>query len=452
MFNRSLPPRRQCSKFILLWFVILLVSSLIGLPLPTRAAPAGPNQAFLAVQFNPHDRLVRSISFSGSITGLDALLQSGLKVETKEYSWGKAVCSIEGVGCPATDCFCGGSTFWNYEYWDGNQWQSHSTGASDYTVQNGDVEGWRWGEWTGTPILPWPQLDSARKALDWLRSQQNSDGGFGSAGSSVEAALAIGSNHEAATDWRYNNTGQSLAGYLMAIESGFSTSNSGAAGKLSVSISSTKTCKTRNTKEPLDYYEISSGKFGNGDAGPQSWAILGTRALSETVPLKAIEYLEGKATDSGGWEWSPGWGADTNTTSLAIQALLAGGELATNAEIQSAITFLHSAQNEDGGFTYDPKSTYSTASDADSTAYVLQALYALGEDPTADAWKKNGNSPLDFLTSLQLSDGSFEWMATTGSNLLATQQAIPALLGRPMPFTTTGVDPCWNTFMPVINR
>lgn len=451
MFNRSLPPRQQRSKFILLWFVILLVSSLIGLPLPTRAAPASPNQAFLAVQFNPYDRLVRSISFSGSITGLDALLQSGLKVETKEYSWGTAVCSIEGVGCPATDCFCG-SSYWNYEYWDGSQWKPHSSGASGYTVQNGAVEGWRWGEGTDRPILPWPQLDSARKALDWLRSQQNSDGGFGNAGSSVEAALAIGSNHEAAKDWRYNNTGQSLASYLMAIESGFSTSNSGAAGKLSVSISSTKTCKTRNTKEPLDYYEPSTGIFGNGDAGPQSWAILGTRALSETVPLKAIEYLEGKATESDGWEWSPGWGADTNTTSLAIQALLAGGELATNAEIQSAITFLHSAQNDDGGFPYDPKSTYSTASDADSTAYVLQALYALGEDPTSDAWKKNGNSPLDFLTSLQLSDGSFEWMATYGSNLLATQQAIPALLGRPMPFTTTGVDPCWNTFMPVINR
>lgn len=452
MFIRSLPPRQRRFIFIGFWLIVLSVGLLIGLPSPTKAASPNTNQAFLAVQFNNHDRLVRSLSFSNTSSGLDVLLQSGLDIVTKEYSWGTAVCSIEGVGCPAENCFCDSSKYWSYEYWDGSQWQSHTTGATGYIVQNGDIEGWRWGEWGGTPILPWPQLDAARKALDWLHSQQNSDGGFGSLGSSVEAGLAIGANHTAARDWKINNSGISLAGYLMSKESEFAASNTGAAGKLSVSISTTNTCKQRDSKEPLDYYDSSNGKFGNGDGGPQSWSILGTRALSETVPTKAIDYLKYLASSSGGWEWSPDWGVDTNTTALAIQALLATGESATGTEIQSAISFLHSAQNSDGGFPYDPYSTWGTDSDTDSTAYVLQALYALGEDPISSAWKPSGASPLDFLLSRQLSDGSFEWMAGTGSNLLATVQAIPALLGRPMPFTTTGTDSCWNTYLPLINR
>jgi len=452
MFNRSLPPRQQRSKFILLWFVILLVSSLIGLPLPTRAAPASPNQAFLAVQFNPHDRLVRSISFSGSITGLDALLQSGLDIVTNDYGGGFiAVCSIEGVGCPATDCFCGGSTFWNYEYWDGNQWQSHSSGASGYTVQNGAVEGWRWGEWTDRPILPWPQLDSARKALDWLRSQQNSDGGFGSVSSSVEAALAIGSNHEAAKDWRIASDAKTLADYLTTQSESYSRLSAASAGKLSVAMVKSGMRYPDNAKKPNAYYDNANGQFGDGSALNQSWALLGTLALEETVPDDAISYLKSIVKNNEGWGWSLDRGVDTNTTALALQSLLANHEMSCQPLIRSVLAYLHKAQNDDGGFPYDLKSTSSTPSDADSTAYVLQALYALGEDPTSDAWKKNGNSPLDFLTSLQLSDGSFKWTAKEdGDKLRATQQAIPALLGRPMPFTTTGVDPCWNTFMPVI--
>ncbi len=142
---------------------------------------------------------------------------------------------------------------------------------------------------------------------------------------------------------------------------------------------------------------------------------------------------------------------DTNTTSLAIQALLSVGLNNTDPSIQYALNYFHAAQNSDGGFPFsltDP----SSSSDADSTAYVLQALYALGEDPLSDAWKKNGVSPLDFLISLQLDDGSYEWQSGFGSNLLATQQAIPALLGRAMPFTTTGSRDCLDTFLPIISR
>lgn len=51
------------------------------------------------------------------------------------------------------------------------------------------------------------------------------------------------------------------------------------------------------------------------------------------MPADAVSYLKSLAQPSGGWEWGPGWGADTNATALALQALLATGELRASTVI-----------------------------------------------------------------------------------------------------------------------
>ena len=53
-----------------------------------------------------------------------------------------------------------------------------------------------------------------------------------------------------------------------------------------------------------------------------------------------------------------------------------------------------------------------------------------------------GVSPVAYLLSLQLPDGSFEWQKDLGSNLFATQQAIPALLQRAYPIAINSVERC----------
>ncbi|RCK73189.1 MAG: hypothetical protein ANABAC_0076 [Anaerolineae bacterium] len=447
-------------------FTILIFVLLGGMIIPAplfqvvRAAmdnaPAADNSVSVVVQFSTTDRLIRKVSFSSStITGLDALLNSGLEVVTADTPWGKAVCSIEGVGCPADDCFCGGSTFWNYEFWDGTAWQGHSSGASSTTLTDGAVDGWRWGEWGGQSILPYPQLERAWKALQWLKNQQNSDGGYGSpssaASSSVESLLAIGANHHKASEWRQNISTASILGYMMANGSNFTKNSASGAGKFAVGASSTQLCFPFQARSPADYYDPATGKY-HPDAGPQAWAILGTLALSQTVPADAVTYLKNLSLPTGGWEWSDGWTADTNTTALAIQALVGAGVDPGDPVIVSGLNFIKSAQNNDGGFTYDPDSTWGTASDANSTAYVLQAIYAVGQDPTSAAWQEGGKTAIDFLATVQLADGSLEWQPSLGSNLLATQQAIPALLGRPAPFAIRAVEACKVSFLPTISR
>ena len=94
-----------------------------------------------------------------------------------------------------------------------------------------------------------------------------------------------------------------------------------------------------------------------------------------------------------------------------------------------------------GGFAY-AASTLESGADANSTAYVVQALYAAGEDPAGAAWASEDGTPISYLLSAQLEDGSFAWQPGTGANFLATAQAIPALLGQPYPFVAEPSPTC----------
>ena len=123
------------------------------------------------------------------------------------------------------------------------------------------------------------------------------------------------------------------------------------------------------------------------------------------------------------------------------QALIAAGQPVSSTAIAGALAFLKSAQTADGGIVYDPR-TPEFGADANSTAYAIQAIWAAGGDPAGEAWTVDGSTPLRFLLGLQLADGSFEWQADTGSSLLATAQAIPALLGHSYPTTVRALEPC----------
>ena len=198
---------------------------------------------------------------------------------------------------------------------------------------------------------------------------------------------------------------------------------------------------------PLTHYSATLGAFST-QSGPNSWAILGTVAMSESVPVSATTYLKSQAQPNGGWEWSPGWGADTNTTALALQALIAAGEPISSSTVASALAFLETAQNEDGGFPYDLSPN--GPSDANSTGYVTQALIAAGEDPLSARWTVSATTPISYLLALQLPDGRFEWQLGTGANQLATQQVIPALLGRAHPAVSAPLQACPAVYLPQV--
>ena len=103
------------------------------------AAPADEAHGTVIVQLGDHELVARPITFTAPISGLAALQLSGLEVVAASTSYGTVVCSIEGVGCPADNCFCDDSVFWGYKSWDGAVWQDYMVGASESSLGDGAV-------------------------------------------------------------------------------------------------------------------------------------------------------------------------------------------------------------------------------------------------------------------------------------------------------------------------
>lgn len=447
-------------------FVLLPVSlgvALIALMAPSPAQPAAsaldiPAQpaavvahgehtatattAAVVVQLDAGRHLVRLVDFAQPISGLQALVQSGLDATVADAGFGPAICAIAGVGCPADDCFCDPDLFWNYSFWDGSAWQSYSVGAAESIISTpGAIEGWRWGAFEEAQASPDAAI-AAASALEWLGSQQDpATGGFGGgAGSAVEVLLALGANDETAASWRTAAESPSLRDFLRTRATRYSRENVAAAGKLAVANAAASGCRTVRSQTPRAYLTADTPVYAP-DSGFNAWGILGAAALSETVPAAAVDALLGQQQPDGGWEWQAGFGSDTNTTAVAVQALVAAGQPVDSSAVFSGLAFLKSGQTEDGGIVYDPSKPEQGA-DANSTAYAIQAIAAAGQDPTGGEWTVGDHTPVSFLLSLQLPDGSFEWQPGRGADLLATAQAVPALLRAPYPVVTRQMPSC----------
>ncbi len=398
--------------------------------------------AHIVVQLSPAAASVRAVTFTAPISGLGALLASGLDVTVAETSFGPAVCAVEGVGCPADNCFCDPSRFWSYSSWDGAGWQAYQVGASQSVISaTGAVEGWRWGEGEA-PAAGAPQALAAARGLDWLAGQQDpATGGYGDGlGGALEVMLALGANREQVADWRPAQGDRSLADFVRLRATRHSRQAVAEAGKLAVASVAAGGCRTVRSLQPSAYFSDTLGAYAP-DSGFNAWGILGTLALSQTVPAGAVEQLASQQMPDGGWEWQGGFGTDTNTTALAVQTLLAAGYPVSSTQVVSGLAFLKSGQTPDGGFVYDPAAP-DYGADANSTAYVLMALAAAGEDPAGDAWTADGAGPVDFLLGLQAEDGSFAWQAGSGPNLLATAQSVTALLGGSYPLRVGELTSC----------
>lgn len=438
--------------------VIIILSALATNPATAESvltdSMATSSTAHVVVQFSPGDLTIQPITFTTPISGLLALQKTGLSIVTLETAYGTAVCSINGVGCPADNCWCT-DKYWGYDYWDGSAWQGHPTGADNSIVSDGNVEGWHYGEYLQDPLPPALPLLAASKALNYLRPfQEATTGGFGSYSDSAEMLLTIGANHEMAANWRVISTAPSLQQYWFKNSPAFSRNRVENSGKLAAGLAATGSCWPPNTRRPGEFYNPATGAY-SPYSGFQAWAMLGVKALGQPIPAEARAYLAGLVMPNGGWEWNTGFGTDTNTTALAIQALISAGEPTDSPIITNALNYLKSAQNTDGGLMYDPQSTWPTGnlSDADSTSYVIQAIYAAGQNPLTGTWVISDTNPVEYLLSLQLPDGSFKWQSGDASaNVKSTQHAVPALLGTFFPQAINAVLDCSGGFFPLIYR
>ncbi len=159
---------------------LMLLALLIALPAFTRFSADtsrergegdGPHRAGLVVRHGDGRVVTACVSFSEpTITGEELLTRSGLSLATAPFGLGAAVCALDGEGCqpPGQGCFCHCQnlgekcTYWVYSHLgDSGRWQVATSGAGDYTVRDGAVDGWTWGGDVALPALTFADVCSA---------------------------------------------------------------------------------------------------------------------------------------------------------------------------------------------------------------------------------------------------------------------------------------------------
>ncbi|MBI2054317.1 MAG: hypothetical protein HYT36_03210 [Candidatus Staskawiczbacteria bacterium] len=164
------------------------------------------------------------------------------------------------------------------------------------------------------------------------------------------------------------------------------------------------------------------------------WAILAFSAVGQgnlAIVQGAKDYVLSEQNSDGGWSYDISSSSDTNDTSSTIMALLGAGVPSSSSAILNAISYLKAQQNNDGGFPY----LASSPSDSCSDAWIISAIYKLGQDPVNPSWQKNGKNAIDHLKSLQDVDGGF-WWQSAGDNKFCSSYAIISLLEKYYPVET----------------
>ena len=298
------------------------------------------------------------------------------------------------------------------------------------------------------PVLAAADLTAA---LDYLQTQQNADGGFGSGfspdstlSSTADVVLAIVAAGGDLT--AFDQDGNTPLSYLEANAS--SATSAGDLSKLILAaIAAGENPRNLGGVDSVAKLEsqIDTGGRIGGETDTFVSHVLAVLALSSAqrpIPEAAVTYVMNAQQENGSWAWdgTAETAGDTNTTAFAVQALVAAGEDPAGDAVANALAYYTGIQNEDGGWPYQNPSDYGTATDANSTAVTIQAIIAAGQDPAGANWTAGESTPVSALETLQNDSGAFAWQAAVpDDNLLATVQALPALVGRAFPLATMDV-------------
>jgi len=294
------------------------------------------------------------------------------------------------------------------------------------------------------------RLAHVTRGLDYLHAKQSASGGFQDPFYTPWCILAIRAAQESVTADAWTIDGKDPFTYMNSLNHP-SVAASGTVSNIPSYYSKTILAYVAAGKRdriysagspPVDLlsklyeYRHDDGHFSLAASNPDAaavnttiWAILAMNAAGVTGDRldMAVDWLRGQALADGGFPNEAGRPADVDDTAAAIQALLAGGVSADADVVQNALAFLRGAQRADGGFPNYLTDGYTYA---ESTAWAIQAISAVGQDPAS--WTKGDANPVKALKALQPvpGPGYFEHRAgKVASPLLTTPQAVIALSG-----------------------
>ena len=179
----------------------------------------------------------------------------------------------------------------------------------------------------------------------------------------------------------------------------------------------------------VDSWDAGAGIYGSL-FGESALVVMALAAADEPIEEEAIATFAAKQLDDGSWssygDTAPGSGTAEGTASV-VQALVAAGR-GDDPMIADALAYFRSIQDDGGGFSIIP----GELPDAYSTANVISALIAAGEDP------KEWGDVVSALLAFQNESGAFRPRDDFPSDDIgATILALTALAGAYWPVLPT---------------
>jgi Prenyltransferase and squalene oxidase repeat len=275
---------------------------------------------------------------------------------------------------------------------------------------------------------------STAGAVAYLRSAQNSDGGFGgSRGASSTslhtgwAALGLAAAGTNPRDVKLAG-GNSIVDYMRAHASGLTDIGEIERTVLALDAAgvSPRSFAGRDLVKTIERRRSKNGSWKSNN-GWTAFGILALKATGGSGVKRSARWLAKQHNRDGGFGFRPRATSDVDDTGAVLQALAAAG-MGKSKTAGRATAFLKAAQNRDGGFGQ----LRGGSSNAQSTSWAVQGLVAAHRSPAG--YKRRGHTPLSYIRSLQQNDGSIRYSRTSAQTpVWVTAQALDALAQKAFP-------------------
>jgi len=123
--------------------------------------PKAAHRAYVVVTHLDGRTVQKCVGFAGAQVGGDDLMkQSGVEMQTQQFSFGSAVCQLDSEPAQFSECLPKNGPYWALWVWSGSAWQPAQTGYTAISLGDGQALGWRYTPATASPA---PQPPAPRK-------------------------------------------------------------------------------------------------------------------------------------------------------------------------------------------------------------------------------------------------------------------------------------------------
>jgi energy-coupling factor transport system substrate-specific component len=272
------------------------------------------------------------------------------------------------------------------------------------------------------------QASETSSASEWLVSAQNADGGWGSSpghssATDMTAWAMLGLEASGRNPLDISSEGHNPVDYLRGHVDELSSPGDYARTILALKGAGVDPHDFggRDLVSALAGQRRNNGSY-EGWPGSTAFAVIALRAGGGGGIDQSISWLAKVQNGDGGWGDVPGSPSTADGTGAAMQAM------PDSSVAEHGLGYLRNVQRPSGGFAIGS----SGAVNAQSTAWAVQGMVAVGTDPASV--HEQGKSPLEYLAARQDADGHYRYSASSDQTpVWVTGQVLAATAGDSFP-------------------